>query len=331
MTTTNAIYRLDSISDNPKYEGFGMGEQPSLLGKRDRYEDLVWDFDSTRGEWVAPQLAKIWQPLRVLGRVRPYNDFPCVMIYPAFSQRAVDVLQDILSANGELLPLVTSVGSYYLYNCNTIADIIDFDKSKISYMNQNTIMEIDYLQVHQDRLVNLSIFTMRKWPGCCFVTDVVARRIREAKLEGFEFRKIWPLPSHIPYWLHKKHPECRDELTAQPNPEARPIKGNAVVLRLALEGEEPSKAERSRFEEIADELDAMLVTKHLNSKYFGNLEITEFVPGEARYFFSCPDADDLAKKLKPWVKALKWPGEKWLLKRYGEFVDTEATEEAVKL
>jgi hypothetical protein len=52
---------------------------------------------------------------------------------------------------------------------------------------------------------------------------------------------------------------------------------------------------------------------------------------EVSSFFSCPDADDLAKKLKPWVKALDWPGQKWLVKRYGEFVDVEATEELVTL
>jgi hypothetical protein len=55
------------------------------------------------------------------------------------------------------------------------------------------------------------------------------RRIREAKLDGFEFRKIWPLPDGVYWWLHRKLPECHDELTAQPASEARAIKGNAVV------------------------------------------------------------------------------------------------------
>jgi hypothetical protein len=79
----NAIYKVEPILDNPKYEGFGMGEQPSLRGKRNRYEDLDPDFDPTIGEWVVPRLSAIWKPLHVLGRVRPYNDFPCVGLYPA--------------------------------------------------------------------------------------------------------------------------------------------------------------------------------------------------------------------------------------------------------
>ena len=173
------------------------------------------DFDSRTGDWVVPRLSAIWKPLRVMGRVRPYNDFPCLGgSYPVFSQRAADLLGDILEPNGELLPLVTSVGSYSLYNCTTVADIIDFERSKLNYLNKNTVLEIDHLQVHEDRLAGLSIFRIRKYHRTCCVTDVIARRIREAKLEGFEFRTLWPLPEHIPYWLHRKHRECHDELTA---------------------------------------------------------------------------------------------------------------------
>ena len=36
MTSVKAIYKLEKILDNPKYEGFGVGEQPSLRGKRNR-------------------------------------------------------------------------------------------------------------------------------------------------------------------------------------------------------------------------------------------------------------------------------------------------------
>ena len=332
MTSIKALYKLEPILDNPKYEGFGMGEQPSLRGKRTRYEDLDLDFDSKINDWVVPRLSNIWVPLRVLGRVRPYNDFPCMgLSYPVFSQRAVEVLHDILVPTGELLPLVTSVGSYFLYNCTTIVDIIDFEHSKLDYLNRNTVLEIDHLCVREARLDGLSIFQMRKYPGRCCATDEVAHRIREAKLEGFEFRKLWPLPENIPYWLHRKHPECHDELTAQSAAKGRPIKGNAVVIRLAIKGKEPTPEERSRIDGITNELDLVLANPHKNARYFGNLEITEFVPGEARLFFSCPDADDLATKLQPLVVAFDWPNKKWLMKRYGEFDDIEATEEPVEL
>ncbi len=332
MADINGIYKLEPIMDNPKYEGFGMGDLPSLTGQQCRYDDLNHTFDSITGGWVPPRLQATWEPIRVLGRVRPYNDFPSMgLSYPVFSQRAVDVLRDILEANGELLPLTSTVGSYFLYNCTTIADIIDLQRSKVDFLNKFTILEIDNMQVYEDRLNGLSIFQIKSYPGRCFVVDSVAHRIREAKLEGIELRKIWPLPKNVPYWLYRKHPECHDKYTAQPVVEVRPIKGNAVVLRLFLVGENPTDEEKLKFEEIADQLDAILVNPRRRAKYYGNLEITEFVAGEARYFFSCPDADDLAKKLKPWVRELDWPGQKSLVKRYGAFGDAKATEELVKL
>ena len=98
------------------------------------------------------------------------------------------------------------------------------------------------------------------------------RRVREAKLDGFQFRKMWPLPADTSWRLHRKDPRCHDELTAQPATEARPIKGQSVILRLALEEENPSVVEQSKFEAIADELDEMLVNPSKHAKYFGNLE-----------------------------------------------------------
>lgn len=191
MTTVNALYRLERILDNPKYEGFGMNELPSLMGQRNRYEDLDMKYDREASDWIVPRLGAIWKPLRVLGRVRPFNDFPCLgLAYPVFSLRAIDILREDLESNGELLPLQTSVGTYFLYNCTTIANIVDFEQSKIEYLNAHTITGIDHLQVFQERLSDLSIFQIRNYPGRCFVTDDFARRIRAAKLEGFEFRKI---------------------------------------------------------------------------------------------------------------------------------------------
>ena len=51
MAHVKAIYGLEPILDNPKFEGFGMGKQPSLMGLRDRYEDLCMQFDTRAVEW----------------------------------------------------------------------------------------------------------------------------------------------------------------------------------------------------------------------------------------------------------------------------------------
>ena len=81
----------------------------------------------TRGRnWTVPPLAPFWTPQRVIGQVRPFNDYPCVdLIVPAFSRKAVDALRNLLEPNGELLPLVAEVGEYFAYNITTVADILD--------------------------------------------------------------------------------------------------------------------------------------------------------------------------------------------------------------
>jgi hypothetical protein len=216
MTVPLAIYKLEPIMDDPMFEGFAPADQPSLLGRRDRYEDLCQTFDAQSSSWKTPRLAESWQPLRVHGRVRPFNDFPCLLDLPAFSFRAVEVLRDVLGPNGELLPLETSIGPYFLFNCTTVADLIDMHRSRFTPLNRDTILEIDRFEIKQDLGNGWSIFEMRMYPGRCFVTDSVARRIRESKLAGFELRKFWPLPDDVVWWMHRKDRRCHDELTKQP-------------------------------------------------------------------------------------------------------------------
>src|SRR5258707_1021726 len=126
---TNGLYKLEPIADNPKFEGFAFVREESLRGNG----PFVWDFGpddvKTKGRgWTITPLAPIWTPQPVIGRVRSFNDYPCVdLIIPAFSRRAVDALRDFIEPNGELLPLVSPVGEYFAYNTTTVADILDHE------------------------------------------------------------------------------------------------------------------------------------------------------------------------------------------------------------
>src|SRR5437899_2637605 len=104
MNESINIYQLQPVLDDPRFEGFAYEDSPSLRGKFSLVEDFLPD--STTG-WAAPHLARIWKPLKVIGRVRPFNDYPCIsLMIPAFSERAVASLRDFLEPNGELLPLI---------------------------------------------------------------------------------------------------------------------------------------------------------------------------------------------------------------------------------
>ena len=82
-----------------------------------------------------------------------------------------------------------------------------------------------------------------------------------------------------------------------------------------------------------NEIDGLLydASSDPNKPYFGSLEGHEFIDGQACLFLSCPDADALVEKLRPWLKTLKWDGSLAVLKRYGEYVDVNCREEWVEL
>jgi hypothetical protein len=62
----------------------------------------------------------------------------------------------------------------------------------------------------------------------------------------------------------------------------------------------------------------------------GTLEGHDFgVTGECRIFLSCPDADALVEKLRPWLSELDWPLGIEVAKRYGAFTDASAREEVI--
>lgn len=192
-------------------------------------------------------------------------------------------------------------------------------------------MVVDHAVIDIDMIQDLSIFRFAINPVEIFVTDQFARKVREHKLEGFDFVKLWPLPPHVLWHTPWKFLECQDELTLQQPVDERPIKGNTVVIRLVHNKASLTTNESAILDSYLDELDAILVSKTKRHKYFGSVEGHESLPNEIRLFLSCPDAVALAKKIKPWFKKIAWPAEKYLVMRFGEYVDINATEEYVRV
>lgn len=97
------IYELTSVGDdNPLFAGLSL--------KNDKYSSLLetWpaDWRVNYRTWEPKRLKATWPGPKVVGNVRRFNDCPGVNLTSlAFSQRAVDMLRDILEPNGELLPL----------------------------------------------------------------------------------------------------------------------------------------------------------------------------------------------------------------------------------
>jgi hypothetical protein len=200
----NVLYKLTNMSRDPEFEGFGFVRGDSIRGKG----RLTWDFGpddvQTKGRaWTVTRMASFWTPQLVAGRVDPREDYPCVnLTIPAFSRRAVDALRDFLELNGELLPLVSSVGEYYAYNITTVADILDHEKSDIEWFREDQgvpkkqviALHIRRYECIPERLAGLSIFRLVEEPHLTLVHQVFVDRVRQHRLNGFDFIRLYPLP-----------------------------------------------------------------------------------------------------------------------------------------
>ena len=332
---TKTIYQLHKAEDNPIFEGFGMASKlPSLFGNEELSDDLLPLDDGTRRDWKVNRFGRKWMPPMVKGRVRPFNDYPCIgLIIPAFSRRAVDALRDLLEPNGELLPLKSDVGEYYLFNILTVADVLDLKRSKGDYICDppGTATDISYFAFHERKLKGLSIFRLVDLTNYVFVTDVFYDRVIKHGLNGFEFMKVWPYTKGVDWEAEHDKVQRRNGSTVASVRGRKGIKANTLVLIFSLTKEKPSPVEKKIISRYQDELDAQLLVPTLTAPYFGSLEGHEFVKGVCHLFLSCPDVDALVVKIRPWLDAMDWPRKVQVLKRYGGMYDEDASEEHVKI
>jgi hypothetical protein len=285
-----AVYMLSRIFDDPRFEGFA-GFLPDVIPK----------FKQRQGRnWRVRRLAKGWKPLKVRGRVREFNDNPGVMLEPAFSERAVNALRELLEPNGEILPLRTPTkGRYYAFNITTIAEALDLKKSKLE-----TLADCSRFEFIPKNLKGLSIFILRELPMEAFVTETFVRRVREHGLNGFVFLKVWPVPEGTLLW--KFHKQERKKQLPKGLPTGKTLKGNVLMIFLNLANpEKANKAELAQIKRLEDDLDNLLVTNSQDVP-IGSLEGHDFKRGKCRFILSCPDASALEKHLQPFLKKLKW-------------------------
>jgi hypothetical protein len=340
VMANEGLFKLEPIVDDPKFEGFGFERDESLRGGFGLMSDFGTDNVKTKGRaWTVPPFAPFWTPQPVVGRVRKFNDYPCVgMLIPAFSRRAVDALRDFLEPNGELLPLVSTVGEYYAYNITTVADILDQERSEFDWIDRRrtlaSLSEVIRYECLPERMAGLSIFQLVELPSVTFVSQSFVDRVLQHDLQGFHFVKLWPLPKGVG-WRDAERNEQKKKTRVAAEQDVKPVKGNTVVLMLPTAKAKPSKAEKERLAKIMDELDALLYdpTAGPDAADLGSLEGDDVVKGELRLFLSGPDADALVARLHPWLESLSdsWEGGVKVLKRYGGMTDVNCPEEYVDL
>lgn len=323
------VYMIKPNLDHPLFEGLYLERRDELL------EFWPKDWHKTPWTWEAPRLKDRWPTPPVTGNVRRFNDLPDVNLNTlAFSQRAVDVLRDMLEPNGELLPVKHKIGTFYVYNCTTLVNCLDLERSEFTKYKKTMIISMKRFYFIESLVKDLTIFRLRSESSNVFCTQPFVDRVNQHGLQGFVFIKLWSSEKGSTDWLleWKRAARKAEKIRPGEGPPV-PVKGNTVVIRLYTEKKKASKAETAAANRIMDGIETRLYDagQAKDQDYFGNIEGHDVVDHEIRIFMSAPDCHRLVEHLRPYLKKLPWKGRYQVLKRFGEYVDIEAREEYVRL
>ena len=143
-----------------------------------------------RSGWLPLKVEILYEPEDEY--LLPAGDFTMISAMPIFSQKAVEVLDDVLLTNGELLPLSYAEGVYYAFNITTIVDVLDLPASEVVYFpDSERVMTVRKYRFRSDQLVNLQIFKLPQLPiSPSFVTEDFVKIVEQSGLTGFRFKKL---------------------------------------------------------------------------------------------------------------------------------------------
>ena len=123
------VFELKPVLDDPRFDEFDFEDLPSLHDNEWLYQDFDGK-DQTKLSWEPVRLSDVWTPQFAKGAVRPFVDYTRVSRIPVFSKRAVSVLRRFLEPAGELLPLKTKKGEYFVYNILMKSTALDMSRSQ---------------------------------------------------------------------------------------------------------------------------------------------------------------------------------------------------------
>jgi hypothetical protein len=321
-----SLYILKPDLLDPRFSGllFNRG-QASLLGNSHISEDLEF----IRNDLSIPykvRLAEKWDNrIQVKGPVRKFNDYPCIeLTIPAFSARAVAALKHLLEPNGELLPVSHKVGVFYVYNLLTVVDVLRKRTSKLDINVDGFVRKIDWYDCNKRKVKELGIFAMPEIPHLVHVTNDFKERVEECGLNGFYFIKVWPFEKGVD-WEVLEQKRMRSRMG-----KVEDLAGESMIIRFRFSGKAPNKHEQALISRYEKELDDLLSEEtSKESRYLGQIEVSETTGGEHRIFLSCLKASALEYDLRGWLENLDWPNELHYVKRNGHIFDTKANETRV--
>lgn len=177
-------------------------------------------------------------------------------IGPLILGRAATVLAPILSSSAELLPVITPIGDYSIFNVIDLVPALIEERSDVfRYPSSGRIGYVTSYELDPAVVADHPIFKLASWPlGAMLVDETFVDAVLDARLTGFAFKKVWPTNVEAPPTSTRTEPKVPGD-----------------VIR--LEDSAPSKFDVLAIpEDTRAELDGVI------AEAFGFLELEEDAP-----------------------------------------------------
>ncbi len=130
----------------------------------------------------------------------PIGDILSLPGGPVFSKRACDTLQELLTENGELLPLYCGETVYYAFNVLTAIEAVNLERSNVEWVwalgSEGPRKKIGRVLAYEfipETVAGCVIFRVPSlYYEEVFVTSTFEQSVQAGGLEGFSFDLLWP-------------------------------------------------------------------------------------------------------------------------------------------
>ncbi|SDW88409.1 hypothetical protein SAMN05444487_107101 [Marininema mesophilum] len=113
---------------------------------------------------------------------------------PVFSEKALDVVNDMITDHTEVLPLKHPTNQYFIINVIQVIDAIDYNHSVLKELSSGLRVGFKKYAFHPERLLGQHIFKvyLDSRPHLnVLVSDEFKNRVEARFLTGFRFEKVW--------------------------------------------------------------------------------------------------------------------------------------------
>jgi len=164
-----------------------------------------------------------WEAIKVerAGRKRKCDVYRFVSGHLVVSERAVQILQPLMSDKVQILPIdYEGTKTLYVLNVINVVDCLDYEKSKIRRMRDGTVSEIDEFAFDYSKVSQHDIFKIpEKIWSTVFVSDKFKATVEENGLIGFKFTEVWDSDEKAVQERKRRYQEKLEEIRRMDGPE----------------------------------------------------------------------------------------------------------------